>query len=52
MGGPDNTKAIVFFANNSLIIDFKGIVMKLKNVAHTISVEKPFFDVVQLSYKP
>ena len=28
-----------FFAYISLIIEFKGIVMKLKNVPHTISVE-------------
>ena len=45
-----------FFAYISLFIDFKGIVMKLKNVSHTISAEKLnftfFFDVVQLSYKP
>ena len=40
-----------FFAYNSLNIKFKGIVMKLKNVPHTISVEllilTIFFDVSQ-----
>ena len=28
-----------FFAYISLVIEFKGIVMKLKNVSHTISME-------------
>jgi len=36
-------------------MEFKGILVKLKNVAHVISVEKLFqifFYVSQLSYKP
>ena len=45
-----------YFAYISLIIEFKGIVMKLKNVSHTISVELLIFTIVfnvsQLSYKP
>ena len=45
-----------FFTYISLIIEFKGILMKLKNVALAISVEKRIFivfvDVSQLGYKP
>ena len=33
-------QGVLFFAYILLIIEFKGIVMKLKNVPHTISVEK------------
>jgi len=46
----------MFFAYSALIINFKGVHMKLKIVALAISVEwlifTIFFDVSQLSYKP
>ena len=44
-----------FFANNSFIIEFKGILVKLKKFAHAISVQSlflRFLDVLQLSYNP
>ena len=44
-----------FFTYNSIIIEFKGILMKLKNVALAIPEEKLFFtifDVLLLTYKP
>ena len=42
-----------FFANSSLIIKLKGIVMKLKSFACAISKEQHiFFNVVQRPYKP
>ena len=45
-----------FFASSLLLFKFKGIIMKLKNVACAISVEwliiAFFVDVIQRSYKP
>ena len=41
-----------FFAYNSLIINFKGVLMKLKIIAFAISVDFDFFYILKLSYKP
>jgi len=43
-----------FFANNSIIIEFKGIVIKLSCQYNFpgIAYFYNFFDIVQLSYKP
>ena len=42
-----------FFANNSLIIEFKGLVIVLKNVSfHKIAYFCNLFHFLQLSYKP
>jgi len=55
-GRPSVARGAWCFAYNSLIIEFKGIFMKFKNVAFSISVEKLIFtiflNVLMLSYKP
>jgi len=37
---PGKNEQVPWSANNTLIIEFKGILVKSKNVAHAISVEK------------
>jgi len=53
---PSIAQGAQFFAYFSLIIEFKWIVMTLKNVPHTTSLEKftftIFFNISQLSNKP
>ena len=55
-GRPSVALGARFFAYSSLIINFKGALMKLKIVALAISVEyfifTNFFYVLLLSYKP
>ena len=55
--GPALPEALGFLLISRLLpIEFKGLGIKLQNVAHKISVDKPifmiFFNLLLLSYKP